>query len=455
MNAIIIGAGRRGLRLARHLIEEGKSVTLLDNSPSRCANAQSKLDCMAVCGSATNIQMLEDCGAAGADIVVSVTDSDEVNLVSCGIVASRFPNVGTVIATVRGLTYAGDGMQVLGIGHIVNPDEEASEKLADIFMSGLFSDISYFPGAHYFVLTKTVTRSDAFCDKNLIQMKKALPGRYLVAGVSHRGKVMTPGGNTTLRDGDEIAVICDDDESAQLLGHFGVADTNFKLNRITLVGASRICRFLLRKLTPQIRRNVTLVEKDAALCREMAELFPDILVLNGAITDENFWEEEGITRSDLFATLTENDELNVIISSYAKTQGVRRSIALIKTNNNYIKLAKAMGIDAAVSTTEATVDTIMRHIRGGSLKTLHSLFEGRLEAYEYVIRPDFAFLGRALKDVPLSGKLIIGGVGRGDDNFIPDGNYVFREGDTVLVVAMHDQYDMAQELFNPEEAGES
>ena len=97
MNVVIFGAGRRGLRLARHLIEEEKSVTFLDNSPARCALAQSKLDCMAVTGSATDIEKLDECGCENADIAVAVTDSDEVNLVSCGIVTSRYPRVKTPI----------------------------------------------------------------------------------------------------------------------------------------------------------------------------------------------------------------------------------------------------------------------------------------------------------------------------------------------------------------------
>ena len=454
MNVIIFGAGRRGLRLARHLIEEKKSVTFLDNSPARCALAQSKLDCMAVCGSAIDIAMLEECGCQHADIVVAVTDSDEVNLVSCGIVTSRWPDVRT-IATIRGLTYMGQEderpFSLLGIDHIVNPEQEAAERIKDIITSGLFSDIAYFPGAHYMVVTRTVTRGDILCDKSLVQIKKRYPGRYLIAGVNHRGKVSTPNGNTVLREGDEIALILDDDEADSLYKLFDISNSGFKLRRIILVGATRIARFLLKGLDADMRRNITLVEKDREVCKSFSELFPDILILNGAITDENFWDEENLSNGDLFVSMTDNDELNVLISSYAKTQGNRRSIALIKTNTSYVKLAKAIGVDATVSTTESTVDAIMKILRGENVKTLHAIFDGRIEVYEYVIKPSYIHLGKALKDINFRSCAMIAGVSRGDDNFIPDGSYAFQAGDTVLVVALHEDYDFVQSLFGSSE----
>ena len=453
MNALIFGAGRRGLRLARHLIEEGRSVTFLDSSPGRSALAQSKLDCMAITGSATDLDKLIEAGCEGADIVVAVTDSDEVNLVSCGIVKSNFPKVHT-IATIRSITYLGSnekGHTILGIDNIVNPEQEAGQRLYDIITSGLFCDIAYFPDAHYIVTTKTLTKGDLYLDKNLIELKKMLPGRYLVAGVKHRGKVSTATGNTTLREGDEIAIICDDDERDDIYNRLGIPYSDFRLRRIIILGGTRIARYLLALLPEKMHRDITLVEKDSSICAEFSDMFPSILILNGAITDENFWDTENIADSDLFISLTENDELNVIISSYAKKQGARRTIALIKTNNNYIGLARTMGIDATVSTTEATVDAIMKILRGESVRTLHSIFDGEIEVYEYVIKPNFIHLNKSLKDINFKGAAVIGGVSRGNDNFIPDGNYIFKENDTVLVAALHKNYDYVERIFGHRE----
>ena len=123
-------------------------------------------------------------------------------------------------------------------------------------------------------------------------------------------------------------------------------------------------------------------------------------------------------------------------------------ISLVKTNNNYIQLAAHLDIDAAISTTNATVDTLVRHLRGSSIETLHTLFDGDLEVYEFVIGEQFKYLDKALKDVDLKGKVIIAGIKRGDgENFIPGGAYSFTLNDTVIVAAAHRDQQLVQALF--------
>lgn len=449
MKVVIFGAGRRGLRLARHLIKEKKEVTFLDTSQKNCMAAQSKLDCMAVCGSATDIDKLIEAGCANADAVIAVTNSDETNLVSCGIVSSQWPNVET-IAAIRAISYLGTNTydkKILGITHIVNPEQEAASRIAGIIQSGLFSDIIYFKGTEFILFTKTITRESPLYGKNLIQMKREFPGRYVVAGIKRNENVFTPSGATELFENDEIAIVADDDESTSLFHALG-GFVSTKLKRMIMIGGTRIASYLLKLLPESFRRCVTLIEKDMQVCNEFIEAFPSTLVLNGAITDELLWEEEDFEKADLIISITENDELNIITASYAKKVGIKRSIALIKTNQNYISFARNMDIDAPISTTDATVDTLMKHLRGAGVSTLHSVFNGELEVYEYVLTESFKELGKQLKDVNLKGKCIIAGVKRSNlDNFIPDGNYTFSAGDTLLVAAAHHDNDFVTEFF--------
>lgn len=451
MNVVIFGAGRRGLRLARHLIEEKKAVTFLDANQERCASAVAKLDCMAVCGSATDIDKLKEAGCENADAVIAVTESDEVNLVSCGIVESTFPMVSNTIAAIRGISYLGKNgydNKILGISHIVNPEQEAAARVSGIIESGLFTDIIYFSDAEFILFTVKVFEGDSFSGNSLIELKKNLPGQYVVAGVKRKGRVFTPSGSTVLRNGDEIAIVCDDDETADIYKTFG-GPVSSRLRRIIVVGATRLARYLFASLPKKMIKNVTLIEKDSELCKEFVEDFPQILVLNGSITDEALWEEEKINKADLLISTTENDELNIITASYAKRLGTKHSIALISTNPNYIEFAKHMDIDAAISTTEASVDTIMKFLRGDGVRTLHSIFSGDLEVYEYVLSSTFKELGKQLKDVNFKGKCTIAGVKRANnENFIPGGLYTFTEGDTLLVAAAHEDYSFVQEFFS-------
>ena len=455
MKVVILGAGRRGLRLARHLIEEKKAVVFLDSNSERCAAASAKLDCLALCGSATDLDMLREAGCEDAEAVIAVTDSDETNLVACGIVSSSFPNVGMTIAAIRSITYLGSGVtgDILGISHIVNPEQEAAARIVGIIETGLFRDFEYFPYAQFMLFTRKVTRGSDFDGKSLAEIRKDIPGRFVVTGVRRRGKAFTPSGDTVLRDGDEVALIVDDDETSDIYGKLSEIKPT-PMRKIILVGGTRIAKFVLMDMSDEMRRNVTLVEKDPEVCERFAHDFSDVIVLNGAISDEGFWEEERLYQSDLLISVTDNDELNIIAASYAKRLGTKRAVALIKTNNSYIPLAEAMDIDGVISTTNATVDAIVRYLRGDRIQSLHTLFDGQLEVYEYEVTESFRYTGMKLKDIDFRGKLIIAGVKRakGKDNFIPDGNYQIEVGDTLLLSAVHSNYAYVEKLLTERRA---
>ena len=455
MRVVILGAGRRGLRLAQHLIEEKKSVVFIDNSSERCSAATAKLDCMAVCGSSTDIEMLREAGCDNAEAVIAVTDNDETNLVACGIIASSFRNVGMTIAAIRSINYLGTGLDsdILGISHIVNPEQEAAGKIERIIETGLFRDFEYFPYAGFMMFSRKVTKESIFDGRTIAEIRREIPGRFVVIGIRRRGKALTPSGDTVVHDGDEIAMIVDDDESSDIYSRLSDV-RNVPINKIILVGGTRIARFALLSMSESRRRNVILVEKDLGVCERFARDFPEVIVLNGAISDESFWEEERLYQSDLLISVTDNDELNIIAASYAKRLGTKRAVALIKTNNSYIPLAEAMDIDGVISTTNATVDAIVRYLRGDRIQSLHTLFDGQLEVYEYEVTESFRYTGMKLKDIDFRGKLIIAGVKRakGKDNFIPDGSYQIEVGDTLLLSAVHSNYAYVEKLLTERRA---
>ncbi len=452
MNIIILGAGRRGIRLAKHLIQEKKSVVIVDTDASRCRLVAGKLDCLSVCGSATDIDVLKEAGAEEASAVIAVTDSDEVNLVACGIAASNFPDAMT-IAAIRGISYLGTGSaagkRILGIDHIVNPEEEAAKRMTAVLKSGLFSDVISFEDAAFILFRKVLAGSSPFVGKTLIEMKRSLRGEYIIIGLRRANTVLTPSGNTILKEGDELAVMAGDEDSEDIYRALSGDRGGIRLRRIITVGGTRISRYMFSSLRKSMLRRMTLVEKSSERCREFAEDFPEILTINESITDENIWEDERISRSDLMISVTENDELNIITASYAKRIGTKKSMALLKTNPNYVQFAANMDIDAAISTTESTVDAIMKFLRGEKVVTLHTIFNGELEVYEYVLDQKFQYLGKKLMEVDLRGKCIIAGVKRShnSESFVPDGSYVFTTGDTVLVACAHSNYDKVMGIF--------
>ncbi|MCI7454882.1 MAG: NAD-binding protein, partial [Spirochaetales bacterium] len=313
MSVVILGAGRRGARLARHLIEEKKSVIMIDWDNERCSQIMAKLDLMAICGSATDISVLEEAGAKEAEAIIAVTDSDEVNLVACGIAASNFPETKT-IAAIRGISYLGKeaehkGGRILGIDHIVNPEEEAAKRIAGIIKSGLFSDVIRFDDAEFILFTSYIQEGSMFQGKSLIEVKKMLDGQYVVIGIRRGKEVFSPSGGTVLMAGDELAVMAVDDDSDSIFSSFRGENSSIKLKKAFIVGGTRIARYLLRMMGKKTQERMVLIDKDSDICSSFAEEFPYLLVLNDSITDEEVWEDERLHNADLMISVTENDEL--------------------------------------------------------------------------------------------------------------------------------------------------
>lgn len=452
MKVLIFGAGRRGLSIAKHLIDEGKSITFLDSSIERCQGALAKLDCMAICGSATNIEKLKEADIEETDIVIAVTNSDEVNIVSCGIVAANFPNVSNTIAAIRSISYTGpEGIssKILGITHIVNPDQEVAIRIADIIKSGLYRDTISFPGTDFLLFTNNIDKKSQYNGKTLMEIRKNAPFNFVVAGIQRKGRTIIPYGDTLIKAGDTLAMISDNDEIFNLLGYSGKMKKYSEPEVIVIIGATRITRYLLKTFSAHDRKKIKLIEKDAEIATEFATLFPEILVLNAAITDEQIWEDESLDKADVVISLTENDELNIITTSYAKRIGAKKSIAMIRTNTNYSQFALSLDVDVALSITDVTVDSLVKYIRGDGVSAMHTLFNGDLEVYEYVIQEEFKYLGKALKEVNLRNKIIIAGVKKSElEAFVPDGNYIFTLNDSLILSVSHENSNYIQEFFS-------
>ncbi len=451
MNVLIIGAGRRGIRIGRHLAAEGSSITFLERSASKCHEAESKVDCLAVCGSGTDLSKLKEAGAAKAETVIAVTDSDEVNIVACGIVAAEFPNVVNTIAAIRSSGYLGEeGLppRILGITHIINPDQEGALRILDTIHYGLYRDTLIFPGTDFMIFTVAEGQGNVRRGESVASLRKRLEYNFVIAAIYRRGSVIIPNGETEIRQGDILVFITDSEKAYITLSGTPEREIYQEPDNIVILGATRITRFLLYAATPSEKKKIRVIEKDETAANEFASLFPEITVLNASITDESIWEEEELGNSDLFITLTDNDELNIVTSGYAKKIGVNKTIALVKSNTNYSQFALSLGVDVALSITDVTVDSLVRYLRGDGISAMHTLFEGELEVYEYVIQESFPFIGKALKNIHFKSSVVIAGVKKNDGTaIVPDGEYVFTLGDRLILSVRHDDSGYLKELF--------
>ena len=449
MKVVILGAGRRGIRLARHLVEENKDVIIIDEDVEDVNTAMAKVDCLAIKGSGTSLEDLSDAGIDDADAFVALTGSDETNLVSSGIASSEF-KVPLTIASIRNLSYtgySGIGNSLMGITHIVNPTQEVAQYIYQDVERGIYSDIISFENSSLLLYNVYVENGSPYADKIVKDLRKELNANFIIAALSRDGDALVPSGDTVVRPGDTLSLVVQEESVNKLLSSVG--RKSMRAKHIAIVGASQVADFLLRAIPKYQHKDITLIDKDKDVCEHMATVYPDVLVLNADITNEAVFEEEGLGAYDLMLCLTSNDELNIITASYAKHFGIKNSLALVSHNPNYIRMADHLDIDNIISTQDVTVDSLMRYMHGKNVSSAHTLFDGQIEALEFTIDEGNQIIGKALKDIDMRGKGIIAGVTKKDGStLIPGGLYVIEQGDAIITVIERKSTDFIQKLLH-------
>jgi trk system potassium uptake protein TrkA len=261
-----------------------------------------------------------------------------------------------------------------------------------------------------------------------------------------KGEAIVPHGDTIVHSEDTLAIAAADDGREALFNIIGQKKVAPK--KIVIVGGSKIARFLLKSFKSSELRNIALVEQNPQVCDSFASLFPNLLVIRSDITDETIFEEELLNRYDLLISLTDSDELNIITASYAKSEGVGSTIALIKRNNNYSRLARHLNIDSIISVSEATVDSLLKYMRGKHVSSVHSLFNGLFEVFESEVSKEMKICGKKIEQLNIQKKAIICGITKSDKtNIIPTGSYKIESGDILLVCAERSQLTTVQKVF--------
>ncbi|MDR0524911.1 MAG: Trk system potassium transporter TrkA [Spirochaetaceae bacterium] len=445
MRIVVIGAGSVGIQLCRHLIREKHDVSLIESDPECARHASNRLDCLVIQDEGNNLSALEEAGIAKAQALVCATDSDEINMLICGLAASRYPDL-LKIARVRNDDYLRLNRReerILGIDHFVHPDVEAARWVLNAVEHGALGEVLAFPGTPYGIGAIDVAPNSLFDGLKLTDFRSAAPPDSLVTLVDRAGKSILPGGGTVLTPGDRVHILAKEAELASIFELAG--QSHQKLKNIGIVGGGKVGILIaeglinrehsfLKKFFRKKSREVTIIEQDYALCKDLAARFPEALILNEDISDERFSGEERIFGLDLIVTATGHQELNIITGAYLKSKGVRRAIALV-SGAGYGPIARQLGIDVVIPTKLVIVDSILSHLMGSGVKGVHRIGDGRIGILEIEIGPDTPLLDKPITAFRLSAGGLIMLVNRGGESFIPKGGYVFQKGDHCILIA--------------------
>jgi len=465
MKVVIVGAGAVGFQLAKQLISEKRDVVLIEKSPETAARVANALDCLVITGEGTNREILRNAGTATADYFVAATDSDEVNMIACGIVSSEF-QVKAKIARVRSIEYQASKLaekRFLGIDYVVNPEIEAAQAIIRAVDFGAVSDIMAFEQSRVQIRNIVVERDGPLTGRTLQELSGTMPASFLVAVVVRDNRYLVPSGKTRLEVGDILYTVANEGDFDAIFNSLGKGRSD--LNKVILVGGGRIGRQVAahllkgvpsrsvfqrvsRRLTGREGRQVKIVERDYQKCKELMDEFPRALVIHADISDDGVFEEQHFANADLVIAATDNQELNIVTALYAKRQGVKRAVVLVN-RTSYAPVAAQLGIDVPVSRKNAIVTTILRFIRSGAVRSVHAISDGRIEAIELTVAGESRAVGRAIRDLPLPGDTLIVALERDGMSLVPGGQSVIRGNDHLIIVAKKEHGDRIQETFAP------
>ena len=458
MKIIIVGAGFTGIQLARRLIAERNDVILIDNDEEIVRHASNRLDCMVMQANGNSLKTLEEAGIAKADALVAVTSSDEVNMITCSLAESIYPDI-VKIARVRNYDYYPESkaeteveiqtdQHLYGIDFMVHPDVEAAQAIVTAVEHGAVSEALDFGDSGYELTRMTVEKGSSFDGACLQNLRQLTENPFLVAFVEKGGVASMPTGSTILNADDRIGILTKREKIPDFLALCGTSVQVF--NKIALLGAGRIGTSIAEKffgkekrtglgrlfdLKKRITQKFVIIDPDEQLTKNMAEKFPSARVLLGDVSDESLIEEEGLSSFDLVIAATRNHEKNMISSAYLKSIGVEKTVCLV-SSGNYALIAKKLGIDVAVPIRDAVVDTIMSHLRGKGVTGVHTISEGGIEIVELTLPENFAMEGKTLKEIAEPGSFLVLLVCKKDsDKYeIAGGNTVLNAGDKIVVI---------------------
>jgi trk system potassium uptake protein TrkA len=469
MRIIIVGAGDVGTRLARHLIGGKNDVSLIESNEERARHASNRLDCMVLHDEGNSLKALEEAGAARADALVCVTESDEINMIICGIAASRYPRL-LKIARVSKDDYiritrenAGAGEKgLLGIDYVVHPDVEAARSVLNAVEHGAMGDVLSFADSPYEMGAVDIIRESVFDGLTLKDFRTLVKGENLVTLVERGGESILPTGATVLSRGDRVHVLTREREMDQIFKLAGQSER--PLRKIGIAGGSRAGALiaqgllerepeqrpslfsLLKTLIPRNNPRLVIIERDYRLCKELAARFPGALVLNEDISDEAFVAEERLEDLDLIITATEHQELNIITAVYLKSRGVGRAVALV-TGSGYAAIARRLGVDVVIPIKSAVVDSILSHLMGGGVKGVHRLGDSGIGVIEVEVGRDAPAAETPLTEFHLAEGGLVMLVTREEGSFIPRGDYVFKAGDHITLLSKNGNEPEIERLF--------
>ena len=450
MNIIIIGAGKVGQTIARYLSDENDNVTIIDNKVQVLEKINDELDVMCVKGNCTDLRVLSEAGINEADILIAVTNSDELNMLCC--LAAKKLGAKYTVARVRTPHYDEDVTvlaDAIGIDLIINPEKAAANEISKMLRYPSICSIDDFSRGQVNLAGFTISENSVLVDMRVCDIDY-IKGLILFCGVERDDDFIIPNGEFKFKKEDKIYVIGEHKNIEGFLKRLGKYKKRVK--NVMIIGGSRIGYYLAKSIN-DVGINCKIVEKEISKCEELTELLPKSVIINGDGMDENLLLSESLTEMDSFIALTGRDEDNILASLFALNKNIDNIITKI-TRDNYYKIAKNIDINAIINPKIITANRIIKHVRRRknqrkcSIENVYKICNEKAEAIELIVNDSTENFGIKLKNIKFNKENLVAVIVRNDKTIIPSGDDCLKINDRVVIVTKNPMILDINDIFD-------
>lgn len=452
MKIVIIGDGKVGYKLAQELSAENYDVVMIDSNEKKLREAIDKLDIICVTGDGGSVEVQKEADVPHAELVIACTSTDECNMLDC-LIARRLGAKHT-IARVRNPVYyrqIGILKEDLHLSMVVNPELAVAGEIGRLLLFPGASRIETFVKGRVDLIEFPVTVNSRLAGMSLMEIYEKFQIKVLVCAVRRGNEVVIPSGEYVLSEGDRMHIAASHVNAEVFFKLLG--QKKHKVRKVIICGGGRVSYYLAVQLC-KMGMQVKIIEKMENKCEDLCEMLPKAIIINGDASDHDLLMEEGVQEADALIALTGMDEENIIMSLFAKSQGVSKVIVKVNEDRR-AKMIEEFGIDSIVSAKAATADEILSYVRArrnshssANVEAMYQLVDGKVEALEFIVKAETRYTNIPFKDLPLKANNLIACIARKHKIIIPGGDDSIQVGDSVIIITMEKQIQDIQDILS-------
>lgn len=446
MKSIIVGGGKVGFALAANLCQEGHDVTVIDKDRSRLDIMEEHLNISTVHGNAAKLETLAEADAAGTDLIIAVTDKDELNMVTCFL--ARRAGVKSAVARVRAPGYSdlnnSAALSALGIDMLINPEKVTARAIGMLIDYPEANHVSYFGGGQIVMMEFRLNETCTGLGTPLSELRCPVP--CIIMGIEHQGQLIIPRGNDRLSAGDDVLLLTAVKDARRVEEFLNIAPRH--PHDISILGGSLVGYYLAEMLEKSDRHyNVKIFEPDRLLSEEMAQQFRHTTVINcSGEAAISMFDDENVGDSDLLIAASEDDKVNLFSCVVAHHLGAGKTITQIR--GEYAYLVESAGADKVVSPNRLTLNSILSFINRNRMLSLTRFVDSPGQITEFMVAKDAPAAGKQIKDIHFPTDSLICMIIRQGQHMIPSGLDQLLPGDAVIIFSLPDAMEQLEKLLS-------